>query len=223
MDVEYIKSYWDSPNGCIDTLIEELYVYRDNNITSLLLTSLCEWDCQYCECGTKTLSPELTVVVAARNRLKAEGVSIYNIVDSLVTATEGEKVMLSGGEFSLLEESLIEYIFKAFEGRIASVATNGLFITKEYHIKYEGKYDTLYYHCVAEPGDVIEYPDLKNTVYIVLVHHRNITSLKTMLDKYPHINFRLEIYRTTKGEEDPLNLTKVEQLVVANVGEVWTK
>ena len=147
------------------------------------------------------------------DHLRNSGLTLYDIIDRLVVLTKGNDIILSGGEFALLDVNMIDYIFKSFKDRAVSVATNGLFFTKGYHKKYAGQFDKIYYHCVEELGQTIKYPNMKDIIYILLIHHKNISKLKDMFDMYPDIKFQLECY-ADDIPNDPLTLTKADHLKI---------
>lgn len=112
---------------------------------------------------------------------------------------------ITGGETGLIDKSMFEMIFNSIQ-RKSIIATNGLFIRKNYDELYDEYIKEIYYHCVEEiTSDVIvkkfDNPKIK---YLIVVHANNINQLSDFLKNNEHINFDIKLIERRAEKIPPL-------------------
>jgi organic radical activating enzyme len=152
------------------------------------LHSVCNWNCPYCIArdpnGTYDEDEILNEIKPIKYKLK--------------------DVYLSGGEPGLLSTYFWDELFNMTEYKLA-ICTNGTFIKKGYHIRYESKIRSIMIHCVKELNYDIDDEILKvinnKTRYsvepVIVIHNKNSHLLEEFLEKYHQLNFSLFFTDTT--------------------------
>jgi len=165
-------------------------LYYNNMCISLF--NQCNWDCKYC---------------TAKNNNKP-----YNedtILEGLETLKDKlDKLDLTGGEPGILSAFFWERLCKM--NCKLSICTNGLFIHKNYHIKFSKCIRKIQLHCVPELDyDIheksLEFIRTENPFPVLptlVIHNKNAHLLEGFLEKYSDITFHFS-FTDSLFDRDP--------------------
>lgn len=171
----------------------------------LRVLTACNWRCSYCEYGRSPSS----------NIDDDMALDIFNKNKDVVTH-------ITGGEPGLLSEKFWD---KAFSYKPLGVITNGTFIKRGYYEKYQDRVSGLYVHAVQELDHDIDpvildffknNKDPRNEISFV-VHRRNTSLIKTFLDKYSDILFKITMSGDQFSNNTLYNLDRESALEVISV------
>ena len=146
------------------------------------LHSKCNWDCTYC------IAKKPNAIID-EDEIFEQLIPIKNRLN---------KIFLSGGEPGLLSENFLERLTNLTNHKLG-ICTNGTFVHKNYHIKFEKNIRSILIHCVPELDEdihpkILEMADkiFPFTVdYTIVIHDKNSHLLEAFLKKYHHIHFSL--------------------------------
>lgn len=160
-------------------------IHAKENEIELVVTWVCNWNCEYC-CVDTHNRPELTMEEVKRK------------LDQIIP---GYNVTLSGGEVGSMKREDIEYILNELEskGCKVSINTNGLFIKR--YPDLLPRFQEILYHCSEDidiRDDIIIAPEF-NIQYLLIVTDNNFAKLDAFLQKYPDITFHLVAATNPKG------------------------
>jgi organic radical activating enzyme len=163
----------------------------------LVVTNKCNWFCDYCSMDTHNRSISFN--------------EVKQIVDNLESNLN---VCLTGGEPGLLKSSQMDYIINELKKKNTNIelTTNGMFFKN--HSKHLKDINHILYHCTEDMEGEIFIPDnvdLSKVEFMVVVTDKNLKNLKSFLEKYNQIKFRLY-----KGDEHIVNGVKGPSLSIKN-------
>ena len=152
----------------------------------LVVTWVCNWDCEYC-CVDTHNRDSLTM-----NQVKAK----------LKKVIPGHNVTISGGEPGALKRDDVEYILTKLEsmGCEPSINTNGTFIRK--YPDLLPRFETILYHC-SENIDPKDDTIIGDYDYLLIVTDNTIDNLGAFLEKYKDIQFNLVAATNPDGVYGP--------------------
>jgi len=146
------------------------------------LHNVCNWKCPYCIARDPNGAYNENEILNEIKKIK------YKL----------KHVFLSGGEPGLLSDDFWYKLFHMTDYKLA-ICTNGTFIKKNFHVKYEKHIREIIIHCVSELDQEIDKKILHfiednhnyNVVTNIVLHNKNSHLLYNFLKKYPNINFSL--------------------------------
>ena len=134
------------------------------------VTFECNWNCYYCAENTHCRDP----------------INFETVLQN-IEKYKDFKIILSGGEPGLLNESQWKSIFKIKDSNL-ELNTNGTFLKR--YPQFVNKFDKINYHC-SEDLDFCEIFDFSNIEYLIIVTDSNFHKLEAFLNKYKSINFNV--------------------------------
>jgi organic radical activating enzyme len=146
------------------------------------LHSFCNWNCKYC--------------IAKNNNIEYNEDQILNEIRPIKHALKD--VYLSGGEPGILSDKFWNELFQMTQYKLA-ICTNGTFILKNYHIKYEKYIREIFVHCVSELDEeinpiILDFISNKQSMKVtpnIVIHDKNHHLLHDFLKRYDNIKFDL--------------------------------
>lgn len=143
----------------------------------LVVTNLCNWNCDYCSMDTHNRSIEFS-----------------QVKEHLKDIPENSKVCLTGGEPGLLSSEEMEDIFTTLEAKnsVIDVTTNGMFFKK--HEQFLPRVNHILYHCSEDLYDDFFKPTNTNDTiieYMLVINDNNIVRLDEYLERHNDITFTL--------------------------------
>jgi len=146
------------------------------------LTQKCSWDCWYCD-FPKIKNP---------NHAPIEYVlEVFDMIKEITGRDQNIEYSLEGGEIGLFKPDYLDQVFNHDMGDTYNIATNGLFMQNNYHVRYHDKVHYLLYHI---------FPDLKLnlniktyetdilTYYTFVITKGNLPILAEVLKKCETLN-----------------------------------
>jgi len=146
------------------------------------LHSFCNWDCKYC--------------IAKNNDFEVNETEILKEIEPIKHKLKD--VFISGGEPGILSDDFWNKLFHMTDYKLA-ICTNGTFIKKNYHIKYQKYIREIFIHCVPELDkeieplilDIINNKQSYMITPTIVIHNNNSHLIHDFLTKYSDIRFVL--------------------------------
>lgn len=157
----------------------------------LVVTWVCNWDCEYCCVDTHN-----------RGKLMMEEVK-----DKIKKIDYGCNVTISGGEPGALKRKDIDYILGELDKKncTPSINTNGTFLRK--YPDLINKFDDILYHC-SENIDINDELIEGDFNYLLIVTDNNIQNLDAFLEKHKLKKFNLVAATNPEGIDKCVLSTK---------------
>jgi hypothetical protein len=163
---------------------------------SLRLGEVCNKNCSYCDYNEIRKVRKID-----RYLFKSNLPMVFEILNNI----DNLNLSITGGETGLIPLDILTEVFDS-TNKLISVPTNGLFIEKQYHIKFKDRINIIYYHCVDEiTNTVIVDPIMfDNVEYFILVHKDNLKYLDSFLKNNPNLLFTIKLIEQRGEKQLPL-------------------
>ena len=168
----------------------------------LVVTNKCNWFCEYCSMDTHNRSISFEEVIKIANNLP-----------------NNQNVCLTGGEPGLLSELEMDTLIEILKNKNTNIeiTTNGMFF--KLHSKHMNNVNHVLYHCTENMDKEMFFPDnidLSKVEFMIVVTDNNMKNLKSFLEKYKEIEFRLY-----KGDEHIVNGVRSSSLSIKNAIKIF--
>ena len=155
------------------------------------LTNRCNWKCWYCD------FPEM-------NEEKCNVVSLCHQLDLLKTVPNDVEICLEGGEIGTVDITVLDTVFSSVPSRTYTVTTNGLFLEKGYHTRYNKNIHYILYHFAPELSfDTVineyDFDDIQ-VDYTFVLHQDNLRQAERLLSKYVNHPFVIHLLQPRKAD-----------------------
>ena len=173
------------------------------NYLTLFLTEQCNRKCLYCDIGMM------------ENRKKPNKPTIKKYIP-LIKESSWSNIVLTGGEVSLIDSSLLDFIMIELKDKILKINTNGLWFKFKYFEKYYEIVDYIQYHSITEINQKFEPIIDRKITYYFPIHKRNIKYLDDFLNDNKNLIIRLAPY-DMKFINNEFSLNKEDFIKIFNI------
>lgn len=163
----------------------------------LVVTWICNWNCEYCCVDTHNRKP----------------MNFEEVKEKLKLIPEGYNVTISGGEPGAMTRENLEYIIEYLEGIqcVPSINTNGTFLRK--YPDLIKRFDTVLYHC-SENIDIADKVLEGDYDYLLIVTDNNFEKLADFLDYHKDKVFSLVAATNPEDIHNPtLSITNKHKML----------
>ena len=170
-------------------------------LSTVILTECCNKKCAYCPYAEVTSSLDLDL------SLLHSSLWVFEKLNSSI-------IYLTGGEPGIVKEHVLDLLFSIEQ--VFAVTTNGLFLKKEYHKKYDNV-RKIQYHVDLNDVCFQRFNDSR-VVYSVVITHSNIGQLESFLKHNSDIQFHINLMQVKDSKFDGLRLEAVDVEKVIELG-----
>jgi organic radical activating enzyme len=151
------------------------------NYLTLFLTEQCNRKCEYCD------------ISKIENKKKPNKPTVRKFIP-LIKKSSWSNIVLTGGEVSLIDPLLLDFIMTELKDKILKINTNGLWFKFGHFKKYYEITDYIQYHPISEINEHFEPIIDKKITYYFPIHKKNIDYLDDFLNRNRNLVIRLAPY-----------------------------